>query len=655
MHQCHLLRHPASSAGSSCHRRRRRRRRHAGLHFLLPSPSLQIVVVYLLIAAVLALPCVGASGTSLVTARWVTITSNILLETTAGTSYAFGTYSNQLREDLGYSQDDLQTIASIGNVGLYLAVVAGIVYDRYGPKPCLAIGAILSLGGYLLMWAAADQRIDYSVPLMSLYAFLWSHGSSWFDTVAIGINIQNFPHDRGSATGLLKSFFGLSASVVTLIDNTFFADSSVPFLLFLGVLGGISGAVAFFTSFRARFKGPNDEYITPFEKRIFLVAMIGLAVLATYLTVISVLEAQGVLIFANWQVYVMFPLLLWQLVLLTPVVRQRYGWWREEAAEAVGAGRAGGGGETAPLLSGQRPTLEAPAAPLAESTFTATKTVEGVPSGVSSSDSDTTKEGNGGISSAATAADEVVASPEPPSWRDLGAVLLDVNFWLLNVTFFAGCGGGLVIINNITQQVQSLMDGTYVDGDEAVFVTILSVSNCIGRLMWGFLSDRYPRVTRAGWWTCVALSMTGAMFVTAAASEVTIMYLCCAWSGISYGGYWALVAPLLADVWGTEWIAAIYTLASLCPALSSYVFSVALTSTVYTQNIPPGEPDGICLGPECFRLSYIVLGAVNAGGALAAGLLAWRVHRAKTGGGAYVQLTHDAEKGASSSPKTATV
>lgn len=225
---------------------------------------------------------VAALGT--VAARWVTVTSNILLETTAGTSYAFGTYSNQLRTDLGYTQEEIQTVASIGNIGLYFAVVAGIVYDRYGPKPCIVIGAVLSLGGYILMWAAAGKMIDYSVGLMSLYAFLWSHGSSWYDTVAIGINIQNFPEDRGSAVGLLKSFFGLSASIVTLVDNTIFPGDSVPFLLFLGILGGVSGLVALPTTFRAKLL-PQEIAISPFEKRIFLVAMGFLGLLAAWVLV----------------------------------------------------------------------------------------------------------------------------------------------------------------------------------------------------------------------------------------------------------------------------------------------------------------------------------------------------------------------------------
>ena len=57
---------------------------------------------------------------------------------------------------------------------------------------------------------------------MSAYCFIWSNGSSWFDTVAIAANIRNFPHDRGRITGLLKSLYGLTASLITVVFASFF-------------------------------------------------------------------------------------------------------------------------------------------------------------------------------------------------------------------------------------------------------------------------------------------------------------------------------------------------------------------------------------------------------------------------------------------------
>eukprot|EP00035_Acanthoeca_spectabilis_P007474 m.137238 g.137238 ORF g.137238 m.137238 type:complete len:129 (-) comp13969_c1_seq7:2732-3118(-) len=91
--------------------------------------------------------------------RWVTLTSNLGLETASGASYAFGVYSDQLKNITGFSQDEIQTVASTGNIGLYFALIAGIVFDNVGPVTTLTIGIVLSTAGYLAMWSGAKGYI----------------------------------------------------------------------------------------------------------------------------------------------------------------------------------------------------------------------------------------------------------------------------------------------------------------------------------------------------------------------------------------------------------------------------------------------------------------------------------------------------------------
>jgi hypothetical protein len=45
---------------------------------------------------------------------------------------AFGSqvYSDQLKNITGFTQDEIQTVASTGNIGLYFAIVAGLVFDN---------------------------------------------------------------------------------------------------------------------------------------------------------------------------------------------------------------------------------------------------------------------------------------------------------------------------------------------------------------------------------------------------------------------------------------------------------------------------------------------------------------------------------------------
>ena len=54
------------------------------------------------------------------------------LEFLAGAAYSYGLYSEDLKQKLGLTQQELNQIASIANVGLNVGVLGGIVHDRYG-------------------------------------------------------------------------------------------------------------------------------------------------------------------------------------------------------------------------------------------------------------------------------------------------------------------------------------------------------------------------------------------------------------------------------------------------------------------------------------------------------------------------------------------
>jgi len=66
-------------------------------------------------------------------------------------------------------------------------------------------------------------------------------------------------------------------------------------------------------------------------------------------------------------------------------------------------------------------------------------------------------------------------------------VLLSLDFWLFNFVYFAVVGSGLVMFNNLGYLVLSHPSAQ--NGEQSKFVIILSISNCVGRIMWGWLSD----------------------------------------------------------------------------------------------------------------------------------------------------------------------
>jgi len=80
-----------------------------------------------------------------------------------GVQFSFGTFVGDVVADTGWSENRLQLIFAI-YIGLYsaLSAISGWVTDRMGPRPVVAVGAVLLTGGYLL-WATADSIIVVAI------------------------------------------------------------------------------------------------------------------------------------------------------------------------------------------------------------------------------------------------------------------------------------------------------------------------------------------------------------------------------------------------------------------------------------------------------------------------------------------------------------
>ena len=79
--------------------------------------------------------------------RWQAFSGVCLYVSMVGTTYAFSIYSTLLEENLGFSSDDLDLVASVGNTGLYLSLIGGILLDMYGLFFVVGLGATLIFSG----------------------------------------------------------------------------------------------------------------------------------------------------------------------------------------------------------------------------------------------------------------------------------------------------------------------------------------------------------------------------------------------------------------------------------------------------------------------------------------------------------------------------
>jgi len=203
-----------------------------------------------------------------------------------------------------------------------------------------------------------------------------------------------------------------------------------------------------------------------------------------------------------------------------------------------------------------------------------------------------------------------------------------VEFWLLFLGTIAAAGGGLLLINNIAQVNLALGENDKVSN---TFVSLLSISNCLGRMIAGTLSDwlvlRFPGFPRPAYLAgsqalCALLMAAFALFPSS-----TSLYFLVPVVGAGYGSISAINPVLAAEVFGMAHLGSIYMAFSLAAAFSSYGFATFLFGGVYDAESHgacviddvcrpgsysaclSGTQTSCCLGPACINLSFGVSAA----------------------------------------------
>jgi len=189
-------------------------------------------------------------------------------------------------------------------------------------------------------------------------------------------------------------------------------------------------------------------------------------------------------------------------------------------------------------------------------------------------------------------------------WQALGTA----KFYLIFFSFFIGGGSGVMIISNLGQIIDG-MTGSF-QSDVTVFVTIVSVCNCWGRLLSGMLGDF---VVKRGYPRPVVFSMAMALMVVAQILLVfgsyNSMYVVCVCLGLSYGAFNALCPTLITEIFGDAHSGAIYATNSLSNGVASILIGSEMAGALYKKvaHTPnPNGPNFWCDTKNCYRSSAII-------------------------------------------------
>lgn len=516
-----------------------------------------------------------AEKVHLTPSRWLVLAAACTCELAAGSAYAFGIFSNYLRDGpLGFSQSQVSNIATAGNIGLYLSVLGGLFYGRFGPQKTLIFGGLISSCGTFCLWLAATGRIKNStIWAVALFNLISQFGCTWMMASGITIAIQSFPaQDKGKVIGLTKGLFGLSSSMMAELYVGLLSPMESKFIFLIAVL---VPSVAFICSLVTVNLPPSMSMTyryDRFKSPSFLPwALVSLS-LAICLLIAAIVQ-NVILCSGNTSTdcipstaprisFLVCSIFLLGLFLVLPM---RYGplFVSTDAAE-MDRSRLGNTDDTVPLIGSEE------------------------------------------------------AADFP-----LQRTLLTLNFWLLFGTFALGSGCGVLVINNITQIAQAVAGpgGSYLPEKNAM-VAVLGFASFIGRVSIGGLSDRFQRTHSRAPFMLLCLLIMGITHLTLAIAQPSfgVLFAACALVGYSHGGMFSCCASMMSDLYGRLHFAANYGALDLAPSVGSIVLASQIVAAVYNH---AENGDGKCYGKACFQMSFAIAACCCALGGVS-GLILWR-------------------------------
>ncbi|KAK9913135.1 hypothetical protein M0R45_036959 [Rubus argutus] len=171
------------------------------------------------------------------TGRWLMLFASFLMMASAGASYMFGLYSNDIKSSLGYSQTTLNLISFFKDLGANIGIFSGLINEVTPPWVVLATGAAFNFFGYFMIWLAVTKKIARpQVWHMCMYITIGANSHTFINTGALVTCVKNFPSSRGLLLGLLNGYIGLSAAVIAQLYHALYGDDTKSFTLFVAWL-----------------------------------------------------------------------------------------------------------------------------------------------------------------------------------------------------------------------------------------------------------------------------------------------------------------------------------------------------------------------------------------------------------------------------------
>ncbi|WJZ98224.1 hypothetical protein VitviT2T_016766 [Vitis vinifera] len=541
---------------------------------------------------------------------WVGLGAAVWVQIASGNAYTFPLYSHSLKSVLGFNQHQLTMLGVANDIGENVGLLPGVVCNKFPPWVVLSIGAFACFLGYGVLWLALSRTL-LSLPFWLLWFALCvaTNSSAWLSTSVLVTNMRNFPLSRGTVAGILKGYGGLSAAVYTEIYTTTLHKSSSELLMFLAL--GVP-LICFTMMYFIRPCTPASGEDSA-QHGHFLFTQAASVVLGSYLLTTTILNDIFSLsapisytFLAAMVLLLMAPLAIPIKMTLNPTNRSKSGMLNQPvgSSESMLQGEENAD-KTEPLLTPSSSTASL-------GSFHKNDCVSEIDMLLA--------EGEGAV--------KKKRRPRRGEDFKFTEALVKVDFWLLFLVYFAGVGSGVTVLNNLAQI--GIAQGVH---NTTMLLCLFSFCNFLGRLGGGAVSEHFLRsktIPRTIWMTCTQVIMVITYLLFASALDGTL-YAATALLGICYGVQFSIMVPTVSELFGLKHFGIFYNFMSLGNPLGAFLFSGLLAGFVYDNEAAKQQGMNLlnssvsCLGPNCFRLTFLVLAGVCGVGSILSIILTMRI------------------------------
>ncbi|KAK1407099.1 hypothetical protein QVD17_38710 [Tagetes erecta] len=524
---------------------------------------------------------------------WVGFAAAVWVGIAAGNSYCFPLYSHSLKSALGFSQQQLTVLGVANDLGENTGILPGIACNYFPPWVVLLVGVVSSFFGYGVIWLAITQTV-HNLPYWLLWVALViaANSSAWLGTAVIVTNLRNFPLSRGTVAGLLKGYIALSAAVFTEVSIMIFNGSASAILLVftLGIPVICLVLMYYVRPCKPAFQPDQSENAHfMFTQGTSLLLAIFLLTTTILKNSLNLNKTVSYTFIAIMVVFLLSPLAIPIKMTLFPA--------RKNAAQSFGSSE--NLDKTAPLLT-----------PSSSSTTLA-----------SSSEDDDASYVNMLLAVGEGAIKSKKRRPRRGEDFSFREAVVKADFWLLWATYFFGIGSGVTVLNNLAQVAGSLGFE-----DTSTLMSLFSFCNFLGRLGGGAISEYFVRLnaTPRTFWTMITQIIMVLTYLLYASALDGTLYVATALLGTCYGLQIAIMISTSSELFGLKNFGIFFNFMQLGNPVGALLFSGMLAGYIYDTEAA-NQGGTTCVGPACFRLTFLVLACVCGLGTILSLILTIRI------------------------------